>query len=280
MSSSKIEVKTLDSSDLSPDEIAKAIEKTAISSTSKKKTDTAATGHLETKVESDKSTDTAAAESDAVKAPMATSKSTDSVTSSSTKTEDGATAIIVKRKSGYVQAAGSTSTQPTATPENLSVLTDTAPAQALRPPSQRQKVVTVPIEETMIPRSAPKEETTTDTTVEKESTDEVSKEHTPTARPVNSTATSNSPISGEIAQTIAKQAKKINEASAKSVHDNPLQNPTVFDTTQYHLPIKARSRRYVNSAVAWLLLLIVLIGASAYVLWQLGVIMLEDIKPL
>jgi hypothetical protein len=56
------------------------------------------------------------------------------------------------------------------------------------------------------------------------------------------------------------------------------QNPTVFDTNQYHLPIKARaSHHYLNAAVTWVILLLVLAAVSAYVLWKLEVLRPADL---
>jgi hypothetical protein len=73
-----------------------------------------------------------------------------------------------------------------------------------------------------------------------------------------------------------KQVKRLKQADAEPADDG-LQKPTVYDTTQYHLPIKTNNKRYISGSVSWLILAIVLVAAAVYVMYELGVIELSDL---
>ncbi len=50
------------------------------------------------------------------------------------------------------------------------------------------------------------------------------------------------------------------------------QNPKVFDTNKYHLPIKPRSRHYLSDSVAWAILTLFVLAVAGYLLVQLEIV--------
>src|SRR5690606_8309383 len=83
------------------------------------------------------------------------------------------------------------------------------------------------------------------------------------APPADSEAAQPAPLGSQLDQLATDVDKPKEEKSQK---------PTVFDTTQYHLPIKPRSTNYVNNAVAWTLLVLVLLGVGGYVMYRLEIL--------
>jgi hypothetical protein len=99
----------------------------------------------------------------------------------------------------------------------------------------------------------------------KESEAEVSKPGTTTAPP---------PAPPVVASSVTAKvlAKEVESES------NKLQQPAVFDTTQYHLPIKPRSKHYMSNSIAWTILTLVFAGVGGYVMHRLGVVDIEQLK--
>jgi len=177
--------------------------------------------------------------------------------------EDKGVPIIVKRNTPYI-----------ATNEGQ------AAAAEVKPPSQTQKVI-APSESTE-PKPEADQPADTVPAVEPAKTETAAEtDKPPPAEPEPVEPLASKPKVASQTTPTEKPLKAPDKpattgAAEETDEEQPLQKPTVFDTNQYHLPIKARSHHYVNNVAAWLVLLVALAATGAYVLNQLGVITPSD----
>lgn len=83
------------------------------------------------------------------------------------------------------------------------------------------------------------------------------------------------------ASTVAAPPPAAPLKPATALNEEPQQALKVFDTTEYHLPIKPTAgRHYLNNFVAWLVLGIFLIAVTGYLLDQLEILDLQQFLPL
>lgn len=156
---------------------------------------------------------------------------------------DTGSQIIVKKKTSYVGG-----TKPTE--DDFPEPTESDGAKEtkveLKPPSATTKVIAAE-------PPAPSEEPETQPA---------------SANPTPATSTAPTPLPA----TLAKPVTPPKEA--------PQQALKVFDTTQYHLPIKPTAgQHYLNNFVAWLVLSIFLIAVTGYLLDQLEILDLQQFLP-
>ena len=259
-SKSDEDAKAISPSDLDPDELAKAIEesvaaesKPAASPKTPKK-DTENSGKKDNKTDEPKAAEAAPAEK---------------------PEEDKGVPIIVKRHSGYVTPPGSA-------PKTNE---DEPAEKPMEPPSKTQKTLDPqssgeqPAEENNNSQKPPPN--SSNTTAADESEDAKEEEEPPRPEPVEAKSSiPQSPAELTSGTMPAEAAATAPEGTKDPTEESKPQKPTVFDTTEYHLPIKARNRKYVNSVVAWTVLAIVLAAAGGYVLYRLGIIEFGDLRTL
>lgn len=232
MAESKIEVKNLNSSKLSAEEISKAIEKTALSSASIKKP--------------------------APTEPEATPTATENPKVESSEQTDSSkgTKIIVKRDSGYIE--------PPSTNDETDEDKDEAPEE-IKPPSQTQKTMAVP-SEAVSAQDESKPAKNEEAAVKDDDKEAINTE----AKPEESA------VKPEKSDDLS--AKLETKLEPKEEEPETQQALKVFDTTEYHLPIKASTKKHLNSAVSWTVLILFLAGISAYLLVGLDILKLDDLK--
>lgn len=170
------------------------------------------------------------------------------------KSADEPTQIIVKKKSSYVTSGGqSPPVKPTDQPESEKS------QPALKPPSATAKVFQPPQPATDV-----------------DAGDKEPAQPAAAAEDKASTPTSEPSPEQQTATSIDKQVKKLNEQ--KKTEPEPQQALKVFDTTQYHLPIKPTAgKHYMNTLGAWVILTLFVAAISGYMLNELEVI---DLSPL
>jgi hypothetical protein len=266
-SKSDEDAKAINPSDLDPDELAKAIEESVAA---------------ESKPAASAKTPEKDAENSGKKDNKAKEPEADEEAATADKhEEDKGVPIIVKRHSGYVSPPVSTPKAAEDEPE------EKQDEKTLEPPSKTQKTLDP---QTSSQQPAAGNEKVQEPTKPEDSPavdkNEVAKETEKPAEPkptetAQSPADTDSPAAkvsaDEPAKTSAEEAVAP-EGAKDPTAEGKLQKPTVFDTTEYHLPIKARNRKYVNSAVAWTVLAIVFAAAACYVLYRLGVIEVGDLR--
>lgn len=169
----------------------------------------------------------------------------------SEKSPSEPTQIIVKKKSSYVTSGG----QPAAVkPADQPESEKTQPA--LKPPSATAKVFQPPQPATQV--------------------DAANKEPAEPVEDKTSEPSSESSPQQQTATNLDKQVKKL-DGQEKSGPETQ-QALKVFDTTQYHLPIKPTAgKHYMNTVGAWVILTIFVAAISGYMLNELEVI---DLSPL
>lgn len=165
--------------------------------------------------------------------------------------KEDSTRIIVKNRSAYMTsstpATGANAAAVKAEPER-------------KPPSATAKVLEAPVpsksEES--PSSAP----TSDNAVSTGGLKDAPAEVVPTPP-------------AQVEKSLSKQVEKLD---SKQTDPTAQQALKVFDTTQYHLPIKPTAgQHYLNNTLAWTVLIIFLAGISAYMLNELEVIDLSQL---
>lgn len=243
------EVKSIAGSDLDPDELAKAIEASAAAEIKSAKSAKS--------IKPEKLAKTGKAGKKPAKAAAADKPDED---------KDTGVPIIVKRRSGYVQPP-----QPDSRPSKPASQSDTQP---LEPPSRTQKTVAPAAADAL-----PQPDSQSDSQPGPASRDQPDVKSAAEAQP----ATAEADTPSEPGAPPPVKAKPAPATAPGPPQEDSLgdptepQKPTVFDTIEYHLPIKARNRHYVNNAVAWVVLLLVLCAVAGYVLYQLDVIEFKDL---
>lgn len=241
------EVKELSASDLSPKELEQAISQQATAADSKQKTETPAE-ELKPKEEDD---------------------------------EDSGTPIIVRRRNNYLN-------QQTSSGEaEVSKDSETAP----KAPSQERTVIQPPSasqqpdeDETKKPQAVPSEAADTENTTTQNTAEQTPKEEKQSkAEDSSDTKPEETPPTPKEEPVTEKPTPPPEEKTPpptpeQMADDHEQQKPTVFDTSEYHLPIRERSRNYVSGTVSWIILLLVLAVAAGIVMYGLGILELNDIS--
>lgn len=249
------EAQAIDASDLDPDELAKAIEESV--------------AHEHKPVKKSAKKDTKADKSGASK------KATAKDEAPAQSDEDQGVPIIVKRHSGYVAP-------PAGASSDKAESEDKEETKPLEPPSKTQK--------TLQPAAEEQEVTATEeqSKPEQVSSDQPRSAEAPADNPQPEPLVADSkgpqtaqgnPVAQAPPTTPQPQAPAAEPQAPEGTKDpTEPQKPTVFDTTEYHLPIKSKGRNYINSTVAWTVLLLALAIAAAYVLYRLDIVELGDFR--
>lgn len=260
-----IEVKSIDSSDLSPEELAKAIDST--------------TNNLLKTVKVDvKATDTKS-QPDELKVPTHVQVKDNLPTADETSQADkgGSTGVIVENRS-YVRDSDKK--------VKLANDTDEDKPTGLKPPSKTQKVVAQPDNKNVEDKKPDNDNkvsvtTTTDdqTTDKPEASGDLTIQATPaevTTKPPESIPQKSNisvpAVSDQVQNMPNDSIKTLIQNKTEEVQPVEMRQPAIYDTDQYHLPIKTRSKKYMNGVLAWTILTLFIVGIGGYVLTKLEVI--------